>query len=185
MAARARRIYSAMMNDDDGFEGLPDSIGCLDISGHVPVVGLRTGNAAVESVNDNCCGHGLAESYAYCRNQGVVISHQGHWRSDKVERNLARILGHLTLESAEGFHARPGPKTTGTVDYGLNISADQYVDEGIPLIRTSDFDDYGNLSLRDTKFVDPPEAATKLLQRSHSDVEMDKDAERLWIATSR
>ncbi len=50
-------------------------------------------------------------------------------------------------------------------DYGLNISADQYVDEGVPLIRTSDFDDYGCLDLQDAKCVNPSEAATKMLRK--------------------
>ncbi|HEV2817045.1 MAG TPA: restriction endonuclease subunit S [Allosphingosinicella sp.] len=50
-------------------------------------------------------------------------------------------------------------------DYGLNISADEYVEDGIPLIRTSDFDDRGKLNLANAKAV-PREAATgKLLRR--------------------
>ncbi|GAB2209082.1 hypothetical protein ROS1_59000 [Roseibium sp. ROS1] len=50
-------------------------------------------------------------------------------------------------------------------DYGLNISADEYVDDGIPLIRTSDFDDLGRLHLSDPKLVDETTASKKLLRR--------------------
>ena len=50
-------------------------------------------------------------------------------------------------------------------DYGLNISADKYVTEGVPLIRTSDFDDKGILSLEKTKFVPPELAIDKMLSR--------------------
>lgn len=49
-------------------------------------------------------------------------------------------------------------------DYGLNISADEYVDDGIPLIRTSDFDDLGRLYLSNPKMVSENAANNKMLQ---------------------
>ncbi len=50
-------------------------------------------------------------------------------------------------------------------DYGLNISADEYVEQGIPIIRTSDFDDLGRLHLGDPKMVAEDAATTKMLRR--------------------
>ncbi|MFD1328858.1 restriction endonuclease subunit S [Mycoplana ramosa] len=49
-------------------------------------------------------------------------------------------------------------------DYGLNISADEYVDSGVPLIRTSDFDDFGRLHLINPKMVDEDAAKEKMLR---------------------
>jgi type I restriction enzyme S subunit len=49
-------------------------------------------------------------------------------------------------------------------DYGLNISADNYVDEGLPLIRTSDFDDFGQLHLDTPKYVSIRDAIGKILK---------------------
>ena len=50
-------------------------------------------------------------------------------------------------------------------DYGLNISAESYVDAGIPIIRTSDFDDYGSLDLSDTKCVEPHVVGGKIIRK--------------------
>jgi type I restriction enzyme S subunit len=50
-------------------------------------------------------------------------------------------------------------------DYGLNISADEYVEDGVPIIRTSDFDDLGRLDLSDPKRVPKSAAAPKMLHR--------------------
>lgn len=49
-------------------------------------------------------------------------------------------------------------------DYGLNIAADEYVDEGVPLIRTSDFDDLGHLTLDNTKRVLRAAVGNKMLR---------------------
>jgi type I restriction enzyme, S subunit len=51
-----------------------------------------------------------------------------------------------------------------SADYGLNISADSYVDGGIPMIRTSDFDDMGRLALSEAKAVSLSDAHDKLLE---------------------
>lgn len=51
-----------------------------------------------------------------------------------------------------------------SADYGLNISADNYVDDGIPIIRTSDFDEAGSLRLDNIKFVSEQDAQNKLLR---------------------
>jgi type I restriction enzyme, S subunit len=53
---------------------------------------------------------------------------------------------------------------TYSADYGLSISAENYVQDGVPLIRTSDFDDQGRLRLGNMKFVDPQEVQGKFLQ---------------------
>ena len=50
-----------------------------------------------------------------------------------------------------------------SADYGLNISADEYVADGIPIIRTSDFDDSGKLDLKHAKNVLKEFAVDKLL----------------------
>ena len=50
-------------------------------------------------------------------------------------------------------------------DYGLNISADEYSDSGVPIIRTSDVDNSGALDLSNTKFVEPRFVGTKRLQK--------------------
>lgn len=50
-------------------------------------------------------------------------------------------------------------------DYGLNISAEEYADEGVPIIRTSDVDNSGALDLSNTKFVEPHVVGTKRLRK--------------------
>lgn len=50
-------------------------------------------------------------------------------------------------------------------DYGLNISAEEYVDDGVPIIRTSDFDDFGRLDLTEPKRVSASAASAKMLRR--------------------
>ncbi|MEP3040722.1 MAG: restriction endonuclease subunit S [Roseibium sp.] len=50
-------------------------------------------------------------------------------------------------------------------DYGLNISADEYVEDGVPIIRTSDFDDLGRLDLTEPKRVSESAASPKMLRR--------------------
>jgi type I restriction enzyme, S subunit len=50
-------------------------------------------------------------------------------------------------------------------DYGLNISAEQYSEEGVPIIRTSDVDNSGALDLSNTKFVEPHVVGTKRLRK--------------------
>ena len=49
-------------------------------------------------------------------------------------------------------------------DYGLNVSADTYVEQGVPLIRTSDFDDSGKLNFFEAKFISYNVARDKLLK---------------------
>lgn len=49
-------------------------------------------------------------------------------------------------------------------DYGLNISAEEYSDEGVPIIRTSDVDNSGALDLSNTKYVEPHVVGTKKLR---------------------
>jgi type I restriction enzyme, S subunit len=50
-------------------------------------------------------------------------------------------------------------------DYGLNISAEEYSDEGVPIIRTSDVDNSGALDLSNTKYVEPHVVGTKRLRK--------------------
>jgi len=50
-------------------------------------------------------------------------------------------------------------------DYGLNISAEEYADDGVPIIRTSDVDNSGTLDLSNTKYVEPHVVGTKRLRK--------------------
>lgn len=50
-------------------------------------------------------------------------------------------------------------------DYGLNIAADQYIDDGIPMIRTSDFNDFGRVDLCGAKRVPEDAVGTKYLRK--------------------
>lgn len=50
-------------------------------------------------------------------------------------------------------------------DYGVNISAEEYADEGVPIIRTSDVDGSGRLDLSDTKYVEQHVVGTKKLRK--------------------
>ena len=50
-------------------------------------------------------------------------------------------------------------------DYGLNISAEEYTEKGVPLIRTSDVDDSGVLDLSNTKYVENRIVGTKFLEK--------------------
>lgn len=50
-------------------------------------------------------------------------------------------------------------------DYGLNIAADEYVEEGVPLVRTSDFDDFGRLRLCEAKCVPGDAVKSKMLRK--------------------
>jgi len=50
-------------------------------------------------------------------------------------------------------------------DYGLNVSADEYTDYGVPIIRTSDVDNYGLLDLHNTKYVNPLIVRGKTIQK--------------------
>lgn len=50
-------------------------------------------------------------------------------------------------------------------DYGLNISAEEYTSEGVPIIRTSDMNNSGALDLSNTKYVDPHVVGTKRLSK--------------------
>jgi type I restriction enzyme, S subunit len=52
-----------------------------------------------------------------------------------------------------------------SADYGLNISAESYMDGGVPMIRTSDFDDMGRLALSGAKTVSLSDARDKLLEK--------------------
>jgi type I restriction enzyme S subunit len=49
-------------------------------------------------------------------------------------------------------------------DYGLNIAAERYIDAGLLLIRTSDFDDLGRLDLSTAKYVSEQDAIGKVLE---------------------
>lgn len=50
-------------------------------------------------------------------------------------------------------------------DYGLNISAEEYAEDGVPIIRTSDVDNSGELDLSNTKYVEPHVVGTKRLRK--------------------
>lgn len=50
-------------------------------------------------------------------------------------------------------------------DYGVNISAEEYADEGVPIIRTSDVDGSGRLDLSGTKYVEQHVVGTKKLRK--------------------
>ena len=50
-------------------------------------------------------------------------------------------------------------------DYGLNIAAEDYTENGIPIIRTSDIDNLGRLDLSSAKYVNHSIARTKKLKK--------------------
>ena len=52
-----------------------------------------------------------------------------------------------------------------SAEYGLNIQAENYVDDGVPIIRTSDFDDLGRLDLKNAKNVTAIDAHGKILKK--------------------
>jgi type I restriction enzyme S subunit len=52
-----------------------------------------------------------------------------------------------------------------SADYGLNISPSEYYTEGIPLIRTSDFDDQGRLTFETCKCISYDAASNKFLRK--------------------
>ena len=61
-------------------------------------------------------------------------------------------------------HARLKQVCSLSGDYGLNIAANEYVEEGVPLIRTSDFDNLGHLNLKELKYVSRNAAREKMLR---------------------
>ncbi|MBC6404103.1 MAG: restriction endonuclease subunit S, partial [Hyphomonadaceae bacterium] len=81
-----------------------------------------------------------------------------------VTGRLDPVSGQIR-DSAEGRGVRLKYVCSLYGDYGLNVSADDYIQDGIPIIRTSDFDDLGRLDLSNPKMISEDIAPSKMLRR--------------------
>ena len=111
----AAKRYLAVSIDLTAVEGVPNCIGGLHVSGHVPIIGFGPGKRSVQRVDRNrgWIERGADRSYQCC-----MIGNEGHWRGHQVKRNRARIFGKLSL--AEGFDAILERRTSlkGAIDDG-------------------------------------------------------------------
>src|SRR5262249_41267091 len=89
MPARSRFVQAAVVDDDDdAFEGVTDSLGRPNVSGHIGVLAFRAHQRLVEGVQDNADRLGGAELAGDVGNEGLVIGDKVGLTGHHIERDV-------------------------------------------------------------------------------------------------